>query len=43
LIGTGMSRQSLRRVGVRPLVHGVVLWLVVATLSLLFIRSAWAP
>jgi uncharacterized integral membrane protein (TIGR00698 family) len=41
LIGTGMSRASLRRVGVRPLVLGVVLWAVVATLSLVLIRSGW--
>ena len=35
LIGAGITRTSLARVGVRPLIHGVVLWLVVATLSLL--------
>ena len=39
LIGTGMSRASLRKVGLRPLVHGVVLWLVVATSSLVVLRS----
>lgn len=39
LIGTGMSRASLRKVGLRPLVHGIVLWLVVAVSSLLLIRS----
>ena len=41
LIGTGMSRESLKRVGVRPLVQGVALWIVVATTSLLLIRSGW--
>ncbi len=41
LIGTGMSRANLKKVGVRPLVHGVVLWVVVATGTLLFIRSGW--
>jgi uncharacterized membrane protein YadS len=41
LIGTGMSRASLKKVGIRPLVHGVVLWIVVATSSLLVIRSGW--
>jgi len=39
LIGTGMSRASLRKVGVRPLVHGVVLWIIVAVCSLAFIQS----
>lgn len=39
LIGTGMSRASLKKVGLRPLVHGVVLWLVVASGSLAVIRS----
>jgi uncharacterized membrane protein YadS len=42
LIGTGMSRANLKQVGVRPLVQGVVLWLVVATCSLLIIRAGWA-
>jgi uncharacterized integral membrane protein (TIGR00698 family) len=39
LIGTGMSRASLKKVGLRPLIQGVVLWIVVATGSLLVIRS----
>lgn len=38
LIGSGISKATLRRVGVRPLVLGVVLWLLVGTLSLLLIR-----
>lgn len=42
LIGTGMSRASLAKVGVRPLVQGVALWLVVATCSLWIIRAGWA-
>lgn len=42
LIGTGMSRASLKAVGVRPLVHGVVLWIVVASASLALIRSGLA-
>jgi uncharacterized integral membrane protein (TIGR00698 family) len=41
LIGTGMSRASLAKVGVRPLVHGVVLWVFVAATSLAVIRSGW--
>jgi uncharacterized integral membrane protein (TIGR00698 family) len=41
LIGTGITRESLRRVGVRPLVQGVALWIVVAISSLLLIRAGW--
>lgn len=42
LIGTGMSRASLRQVGARPLVQGVLLWIIVAVGSLLIIRAGWA-
>lgn len=42
LIGTGMSRASLKQVGLRPLVHGVVLWVVVAAGSLAIIHAGWA-
>lgn len=41
LIGTGLSRETLKRVGVRPMVQGVVLWIVVATASLVAIRAGW--
>lgn len=41
LIGTGISRASLRSVGLRPLLQGVVLWLIVATASVLAIRAGW--
>lgn len=34
LIGAGLSRATLRAVGVRPLVQGVLLWAAVASLSL---------
>jgi uncharacterized integral membrane protein (TIGR00698 family) len=34
LIGTGLSKQTLKQVGVRPLVQGVLLWVVVAAVSL---------
>jgi len=37
LIGSGVSRKTLRQVGVRPLLQGVFLWLLVASLSLLLI------
>jgi len=39
LIGTGLSRETLRQVGVRPLLQGVLLWIVVAVASVLAIRS----
>ena len=41
LIGTGLSRPALRRVGIRPLAQGVILWVVIGTASLLAIRSGW--
>ena len=34
LIGTGLSMRTLREVGVRPLLQGVILWIFVATGSL---------
>jgi uncharacterized membrane protein YadS len=41
LIGTGLSKDTLRRVGIRPFLQGVCLWAVVATASLLAIRAGW--
>jgi len=41
LIGTGLSKETLRRVGIRPFLQGVCLWAVVATASLLAIRTGW--
>ncbi|MFP5207623.1 MAG: YeiH family protein [Acidobacteriota bacterium] len=41
LIGTGLSKETLQRVGVRPLLQGVLLWIVVATVSLTLIRAGW--
>jgi uncharacterized integral membrane protein (TIGR00698 family) len=34
LIGTSLSKQTLRQVGLRPFLQGVLLWAVVASLSL---------
>jgi uncharacterized integral membrane protein (TIGR00698 family) len=34
LIGTGLSKNTLRQVGVRPFLQGIALWIVVAGLSL---------
>ena len=41
LIGTGISRETLRRVGVRPLAQGVLLWVLVSLGSLLMIHEGW--
>lgn len=40
LIGTGMSRSLIARVGLRPLLHGTVLWAVVAAGTLLLVTSS---
>jgi uncharacterized integral membrane protein (TIGR00698 family) len=37
LIGAGVSRQTLKTVGMRPLLQGVILWVVVASVTLLLI------
>lgn len=37
LIGTGLSRETIRQVGVRPFIQGVVLWILVATSTLALI------
>jgi uncharacterized membrane protein YadS len=39
LIGSGISKQTLKEVGARPMIQGVVLWIVVATLSLIAISK----
>jgi uncharacterized integral membrane protein (TIGR00698 family) len=41
LIGTGITRTALRKVGLRPLVQGITLWIVVASLSLYAIHVGW--
>jgi uncharacterized membrane protein YadS len=41
LIGTGITRNTLREVGARPLVQGVALWIIVASLSLWAIHLGW--
>jgi uncharacterized membrane protein YadS len=41
LIGSGISRSTLRQVGIRPLVQGVALWVVVASVSLWAIHAGW--
>lgn len=41
LIGATLSPAALRKVGPRPLIQGVLLWIVVAVTSLLAIRAGW--
>jgi len=41
LIGTGITRKTLREVGARPLIQGITLWIVVAGLSLWAIHVGW--
>jgi uncharacterized integral membrane protein (TIGR00698 family) len=41
LIGTGLSMKTLRQVGARPLLQGILLWVVVAVGSLALIRGGW--
>jgi len=41
LIGTGISKKTLREVGARPLIQGIALWVIVATGSLALIRMNW--
>jgi uncharacterized integral membrane protein (TIGR00698 family) len=41
LIGTGLSCETIRRVGVRPMLQGIALWIVIASVSLMAIRAGW--
>jgi uncharacterized integral membrane protein (TIGR00698 family) len=41
LIGTGQSMTTIRQVGPRPLLQGVLLWIAVAAGSLALIRAGW--
>jgi uncharacterized membrane protein YadS len=41
LIGTGISRSTLRQVGIRPLLQGIGLWIAVASVSLWAIHAGW--
>ena len=41
LIGTGLSKDTLRRVGIRPFLQGIGLWAIIAISSLLAIRAGW--
>jgi uncharacterized membrane protein YadS len=39
LIGAGLSRATLKTVGVRPLVQGVVLWVFISLVTLWFVQT----
>jgi uncharacterized integral membrane protein (TIGR00698 family) len=41
LIGTGISRATVRQVGVRPMLQGVLLWILVGVTSLWLIHAGW--
>lgn len=38
LIGSGISRSTLKEVGIRPLLQGLVLWVIVGVASLVLVR-----
>jgi uncharacterized integral membrane protein (TIGR00698 family) len=40
LIGSGITRSALRSVGFRPMLHGVLLWLLILSVSLFLLLSA---
>ncbi len=41
LIGSGVSRATLKQVGARPLIQGVLLWVIVAVTTAAAIRAGW--
>lgn len=41
LIGTGLSKETLKKVGVRPLLQGLTLWIIVGVGTLALILSNW--
>ncbi len=41
LIGTGISRNTVKQVGWRPLLQGLLLWFLVAATTLWLIRAGW--
>lgn len=41
LLGLGLSRESLQRVGLRPLALGLVLWILAGSLSLGAVQLGW--
>ncbi len=41
LIGTGLNKQTLKKVGVRPLLQGLTLWIIVGATTLALIVANW--
>jgi uncharacterized membrane protein YadS len=41
LIGSGLSRKAIGKIGWRPMALGVLLWLIVSSATLLCIRARW--
>jgi uncharacterized integral membrane protein (TIGR00698 family) len=41
LIGTRLNKQTLQRVGLRPLLQGLTLWIIVGTATLAFVLMHW--
>ena len=41
LIGTGINREMIKNVGARPLIQGVLLWVVIGSISLWAIVKGW--
>lgn len=41
LIGTGLNQQTLKKVGVRPLLQGLTLWIIVGSATLALILLNW--
>jgi len=41
LIGTGLNKTTLAKVGVRPLLQGLILWLIVGSTTLALILGNW--
>jgi hypothetical protein len=41
LIGTSLTRDALRRVGLKPVVLGVALWILAASATLVALKARW--
>jgi uncharacterized integral membrane protein (TIGR00698 family) len=41
LIGCGLSRENLKKIGIRPLIQAVSLWIIVASITLVAIQQRW--
>lgn len=41
LIGSELSMKTIRQVGAKPLIQGILLWIAMAVSSLVLIRSGW--